>query len=63
MPPTAQAAAERRLAATAAAALPHELLARVCSFLPPWDAVLTAPRVSEALAAAAAPHAGGYAPG
>jgi hypothetical protein len=41
----------------AAAALPHDLVARVCSFLPPGDAILTVPRVSKALAAAVAPRA------
>jgi hypothetical protein len=43
----------------AAAALPPDLLARICAFLPPGDAILTAPRVSKALAAAAAPRVTG----
>ena len=42
-----------------AAALPPELLARICAFLPPGDAALTAPRVSKAMAAAAAPRVAG----
>jgi hypothetical protein len=58
MPPTTRAAAQARLAA-AAAALPPELLARICAFLPPGDAALTAPRVSKAMAAAAAPRVAG----
>ncbi|GBF95160.1 hypothetical protein Rsub_07744 [Raphidocelis subcapitata] len=39
---------------TSAAALPHDVLARICSFLPPGDAIHTAPRLNKALAAAAA---------
>jgi hypothetical protein len=58
MPPTTRAAAKARIA-DAAAALPHELLARICAALPPGDAALTAPRVSKALAAAAAPRVAG----
>jgi hypothetical protein len=41
---------------TRVAALPHELLARICSHLPPGDAILTVPRLNKALAAAAAPR-------
>ena len=41
--------------AAAPPALPPELLARVLSFLPPGDAILTATRLSKALAASAAP--------
>jgi hypothetical protein len=36
-------AAEPAHDAAAAAALPHDLLARVCSFLPPGAAILTVP--------------------
>ena len=43
MPPTART-------------LPHDLLARICSLLPPGDAILTVPRLNKALAAAAAPR-------
>jgi hypothetical protein len=53
MPPTTRAAAEACIAATAAA-IPHDLLALVCPFLPPGDAALAVPRASKALAAAAA---------
>ncbi|GBF93594.1 hypothetical protein Rsub_06314 [Raphidocelis subcapitata] len=53
MPPTTRAAARARIDA-AAAALTHDLLARICSFLPPGDAILTVPRLNKALAAAAA---------
>ena len=56
MPPTTRAAARARTAA-AGAALPHDLLAQVCSFLPPGDVLLTVLRVSKALAAAVAPRA------
>jgi hypothetical protein len=49
-------AAEPAHDAAAAAALPHDLLARVCSLLPAGDAILTVPRVSKALAAAVAPR-------
>ena len=55
MPPTTRAAARARNAA-AAAALPPHLLARVLSFLPPGDAILTVPRLSKALAAEWAPR-------
>jgi hypothetical protein len=58
MPLAAPAAAPAH-APAAAAALPHELLARICSILPPGDAILTAPRVSKALAAAVAPRVAG----
>ena len=53
MPPTTPAAARAGTAA-AAAALPHDVLALICSFLPPGAAILTVPRLNKALAAAAA---------
>jgi hypothetical protein len=56
MPPTTRAAARARIAA-AAAALPPDVLARICSFLPPGAAILKVPRLSKALAAAGAPRA------
>ncbi|GBF93549.1 hypothetical protein Rsub_06269 [Raphidocelis subcapitata] len=40
----------------AAAALPPDLLARICSLLLPGDAILTVPRLNKALAVAAAPR-------
>ena len=40
-----------------AAALPPGVLARICSLLPPGDALLTVPRLNTALAAAGAPRA------
>ncbi|GBF90358.1 hypothetical protein Rsub_02464 [Raphidocelis subcapitata] len=55
MPPTTRGAARARIAA-AAAALPHDVLARIFSFLPPGDTVLMVPRLSKALAAEAAPR-------
>ncbi|GBF89979.1 hypothetical protein Rsub_02685 [Raphidocelis subcapitata] len=57
MPPVVHAAAPAHAPDAAAdAALPLDLLARICSFLPPGDAVLTVPRLNKALAAAAAPR-------
>ena len=55
MPPTTRAGARARGAA-AAAAVPPDVLARVCSFLPPGDAIFMVPRISKALAAAGAPR-------
>ncbi|GBF94231.1 hypothetical protein Rsub_06501 [Raphidocelis subcapitata] len=43
--------------ATTGAALQLDVLQKICSFLPPGDVALTAPRVTKALAAAAAPLA------
>jgi hypothetical protein len=53
MPPGAQAAPQ---GAAAAAALPLDVLARICSFLPDGDLVFTAPRLGKALAAALEPR-------
>jgi hypothetical protein len=41
---------------TGGAALPPDVLAHVCSLLPPGDAVVVVPRLSKALAAAVAPR-------
>jgi hypothetical protein len=43
----------------AAAALPHDVLVRICSFVPPGDAIVTVPRLSKALAASPAPCVAG----
>ncbi|GBF93557.1 hypothetical protein Rsub_06277 [Raphidocelis subcapitata] len=53
MPPTTRATVNT---AAAAAALPPDLLARICSFLPPGDAITTVPRLNKGWAAAAAPR-------
>ncbi|GBF93561.1 hypothetical protein Rsub_06281 [Raphidocelis subcapitata] len=56
MPPTTRAAARAHAAAAVTAALPNDLLARICSFLPSGDAITTVPRLNKAWAAAAAPR-------
>jgi hypothetical protein len=58
MPPATRSAARAR-AAAAQTALPTDVLREICAFLPPGDVLLTLPRVSKALAAAAAPLAEG----
>ncbi|GBF92802.1 hypothetical protein Rsub_05421 [Raphidocelis subcapitata] len=57
MPPTTTEEAKDCIGAFDVAAVPHDLWPLVFAFLPPGDVVLTVPRVSKVLAAAAAPHA------